>query len=118
MNKAKRDYTVYLKDMIESITWIFQFTEDISFDEFNSDRKTVDAVIRNFEIIGEASKSVPSEIKKRFEEIPWNEMYLMRNKISHEYFGVDLELVWHIIRNDLPDNLMQLKKILESDRLN
>ncbi|MBA4408196.1 MAG: hypothetical protein C0397_02090 [Odoribacter sp.] len=67
---------------------IAEYLEDSTFPEFKRDYKTVDAVIRNFEIIGEASKNLPIEVKIKYPEVPWDEMYLLRNKVSHEYFGV------------------------------
>ena len=65
----------------------------MSFAAFERDTKTIDAVIRNFEIIGEAAKNIPSEIKEKHTEVPWAEMYLLRNKVSHEYFGIDYEII-------------------------
>jgi uncharacterized protein with HEPN domain len=64
----------------------------------------VDAVIRNFEVIGEASKNMPKEIKVKYPMVPWEEMYLMRNKISHEYFGIDYEILWDVASNYLQEN--------------
>ena len=71
---------------------------------FQNDQKTVDAVIRNFEIIGEASKNLSTNIKDRNPDIPWQEMYYLRNKVSHEYFGVDYEIIWDVIQNHLTTN--------------
>lgn len=88
------------------------------FSDFKRDYKTVDAVIRNFEIIGEAAKNVPHSVKKKFMDVPWDEMYLLRNKISHEYFGVDYEIIWDIIVNYLPENKKQIQKILEIENTN
>ncbi len=78
--------------------------------------KTVDAVIRNFEIIGEASKKLPVEIKKKYSNVPWQEMYYLRNKISHEYFGIDYEIIWDIATNYLPDTKLQIDIIVESEK--
>ena len=83
--------------------------------EFKHDYKTVDAVIRNFEVIGEASKKIPKEIKDKYPLVPWDEMYLMRNKISHEYFGIDYEILWDVASNYLPENKDQIKEILERE---
>ncbi|MFC2106852.1 DUF86 domain-containing protein [Bacteroidota bacterium] len=74
---------MYLEDILIAISRIEEYIAELSFDKFKKDYKTVDAVIRNFEIIGEASKNLPEEIKNKYPEIPWSEMYLMRNKISH-----------------------------------
>ena len=75
--------------------------------------KTVDAIIRNFEIIGEASKNVPEIIKSQNPKIPWQEMYYLRNKISHEYFGIDYEIIWDVAKNYLPVNVIEVEKILD-----
>jgi len=94
---------------------IAEYIKGLDFNEFKSDYKTVDAVIRNFEIIGEASKNLPEELKKKYPEIPWNEMYLMRNRISHEYFGVDYEILWDVASNYLPENKSQIEEILKKE---
>jgi uncharacterized protein with HEPN domain len=78
---------MYLEDLLLAMNRIAEYIEGMSFIDFKRDYKTVDAVIRNFEIIGEASKNISSEIKERHTEVPWAEMYLLRNKVSHEYFG-------------------------------
>ena len=85
---------MYLEDILTAIKRIFEYIEGYTFINFKQDYKTVDAVIRNFEIIGEAAKSLPKDIKDQYPEVPWSEMYLLRNKISHEYFGVDYEIIW------------------------
>lgn len=111
--KKERNFKLYLHDMIDAIEWILKFTENITIDEFVSDRKTCDAVIRNLEIIGEASKSIPTHVKEQGKEVPWREMYLMRNKVSHEYFGIDYELVWNIAKNELPNDLSSLRTLIQ-----
>ena len=75
----------------------------------------VDAVVRNFEIIGEAAKNIPDQIKEKYPEIPWKKMYGLRNLISHEYFGVDYEMIWQIITEDLPQNMKDMSKILKAE---
>ncbi len=109
MNKKDRKYQIYIDDMVLSMSRILEYIDGLSFDQFKKDHKTVDAVLRNFEIIGEASKNVPDFIKMEHPDVPWAEMYLMRNKVSHEYFGVDYEIIWDIARNYLPNNLIQVK---------
>ncbi|HBB90394.1 MAG TPA: DUF86 domain-containing protein [Bacteroidales bacterium] len=91
---------------------IAEYLDGLTFQEFKRDYKTVDAVIRNFEIIGEASKNLPEEFKNKHSEVPWMEMYLLRNKISHEYFGVDYEIIWDIAVNYLPGNRIQIEGLL------
>lgn len=94
---------------------IAEYIEGYSFDQFKKDYKTVDAVIRNFEIIGEAANKVPQHIKDKYLDVPWSEMYLLRNKVSHEYFGIDYEIIWDVITNHLPSNKYQIQHIIDSE---
>jgi uncharacterized protein with HEPN domain len=105
---------MYLEDILLSINRIAEYIDSYTFSDFKRDYKTVDAVIRNFEIIGEASKNVPEEIKEQHPEVPWAEMYLLRNKVSHEYFGIDYEIIWDIAKNYLPENKIQIESILKA----
>ena len=77
----------------------------------NTTKSQSTSVIRNFEIIGEASRNLPEEFKDKHSEVPWSEMYLLRNKISHEYFGVDYEIIWDIAINYLPGNRIQIEEL-------
>lgn len=104
---------MYLHNMLTGIDRISQYIEESNYRQFKQDYKTVDAVIRNFEIIGEAAKNLPDEIKAKYPEVPWAEMYLLRNKISHEYFGVDYEIIWDVAVNYLPENKKQIEAILK-----
>lgn len=113
MKNSERTFIHFLEDIIESISKILNYTKSYNYDNFKSDDKTVDAVIRNLEIIGEASNKIPKNIKEKYASVPWDEMYRMRNKAIHEYFGIDHEIVWDIIVNYLPENLSQIKEILE-----
>jgi len=116
MKKETRTYRMYFEDIQSAMCRIEEYIHGLSFIEFKKDYKTVDAVIRNFEIIGEASKNLPTEIKEKYQEIPWREMYLLRNKISHEYFGIDYEILWDIASNYLPENKKQVDEIIESEK--
>jgi len=91
----------YLNDILESITDIKEFTKELTFDSFAQDKKTIKAVIRSLEVIGEAAGKIPNDIRGRFAGIAWEEIIGMRNKLVHEYFGVDLEIVWQTIEEDL-----------------
>lgn len=113
MNKKDRNYVMYLDDILLAMSRIAEYIDGLDFVKFKQDYKTVDAVIRNFEIIGEASKNIPDEIKESNNEVPWGEMYYLRNKVSHEYFGVDYEIIWDVATNYLPDNRLQIEKIIE-----
>ena len=112
MKRERRTYMMYLEDIILSISRIAEYTENMSFIDFKRDYKTVDAVIRNLEIVGEAAKNVPRFVKNIYTDVPWDEMYLLRNRVSHEYFGVDYEIIWDIIANHLPENKRQIEQIL------
>lgn len=113
MDKKNRTYLMYLQDIQTAINRIEEYLEGIDYKSFIKDHKTIDAVIRNFEVIGEASKNLPEEIKDKYPEIPWQEMYYLRNKISHEYFGVDNEIIWDLAKNYLPENKEQIESIIE-----
>lgn len=92
-----------------------EYIQGLDFQKFKRDYKTVDAVLRNFEIIGEASKNLPSELKDRYTNVPWDEMYRLRNRISHEYFGIDYEILWDIATNYLPHNYSDVLVILKNE---
>lgn len=115
MKKENRTYLMYLEDIQTSMNRIAEYIDGMSFIQFKRDYKTVDAVIRNFEIIGEASKNLPNEIKEKYSETPWAEMYLLRNKVNHEYFGIDYEIIWDVALNYLPENKIQIDKIIEKE---
>lgn len=104
---------MYLDDLLLAMSRIAEYIAEHDFNSFKKDYKTVDAVIRNFEIIGEASKNVPAEIKTKYPELPWVEMYLLRNKVTHEYFGIDYEIIWDVACNYLPENKTQIERIIE-----
>ncbi len=111
-----RDFVVYIDDMLDAIKKGMSFVEDISFTEFKEDDKTQFAVIRAIEIIGEARKKIPNEIKRQYEEIPLREVGSMRDKLIHDYFGVDIEVVWKTVNEDLHSlkpHLIQMKKELD-----
>lgn len=109
---SERNINLYLADVLDSSRAIMEFVRDLSFEEFCSDRKTYSAVIREFEIIGEAVGKLPDELKLKHPDIEWQDVKDFRNLLIHEYFGVDLEIVWKIIRDDLPDLMDTVKKIL------
>ena len=106
---------MYITDIQIAMSRIAEYIKGYTFPEFKIDYKTVDAVIRNFEVIGEASKNLPAEIKMKYPEVPWDEMYLLRNKVSHEYFGVDYEIIWDVATNYLPENKIQIDSILDNE---
>jgi len=103
-----------LADILSSVEAILSYTERMSKEEFVKDRKTVDAVIRNFEIVGEASAHIPDAIQAQYPEVPWRDMYDMRNVLAHEYFGVSLNIVWKTIQEELLPLVTQLRSILDT----
>ncbi len=109
---SKRTPKLLLEDIIESAEKILQYTKGISFEEFSKDNKTVDAVIRNFEIIGEASNLLPDELKDKYSEIDWHRIRGFCNRIVHDYFGVDLQIIWKIIFDQIPGLITEITKII------
>jgi uncharacterized protein with HEPN domain len=90
---------------------IEQYIEGMTFDVFTKDRKTIDAVVRNFEIIGEASKFIPDQIKQKYPDIDWKGIVGLRNRIVHEYLELSLDIIWHITQKELPTLKNQIKQI-------
>ncbi len=104
-------YLDYIQDILNSIKEIEEFTEDLNFNDFIEDRKTINAVIRSLEIIGEATKNIPKSIRSNYPKIPWKSMTGMRDKLIHEYSGVNLEMVWETIKKDIPKVKPLIEKI-------
>ena len=111
--KPQRNPLLYLNDMIVSMERIISYLDGHDFQSFCKNFMVVDAVVRNFEIIGEASKKVSDETKNLNSGIPWKKMYQLRNIVSHEYFDVDHETIWQIATMQLPQNLIDIKRIRE-----
>jgi len=110
---SKRDITLYVKDILEAIKAIEKFVEGMDFESFKEDDKTSSAVIRKFEIIGEATKNIPQSIKERYPHIPWREMAGFRDKLIHFYFGIKYDIVWDTIKLRLPDLKKNIEKVLK-----
>lgn len=109
-----RNYELYLKDIVAAMESIEAFIAGIDFETFQTDDKTASAVMRKLEIIGEAVKQVPDEIRQKYPQVPWKEMAGMRDKLIHFYFGVDYFLVWKAITERVPEIKEELQRILQS----
>jgi uncharacterized protein with HEPN domain len=107
-----RDYRDYLQDILDAISDIENFLGDLTYNEFIKDRKTLNAVVRSIEIIGEASKNIPEPIKAKYKTLPWKQMAGMRNKLIHAYFGVDTETLWKATQNNIPQLKAPIEKML------
>jgi uncharacterized protein with HEPN domain len=113
VGRKVRDNYLLIVDILEAIQNINEYTYGLSFEDFSKDKKTKDAVIRNFEIIGEASNKLSNHFKKEHSEIEWKSMTNFRNVIIHEYFGVDIDIMWNIISTKLPSLYDNIKNILD-----
>ncbi len=96
-----RDSKLYLDDILESINRIFTYVAGMNFDSFSEDQKTVDAVVRNLEIIGEAARHLPIDVKNSMPDIQWNKIVALRNILTHEYFGINRQIVWDVVQTKL-----------------
>lgn len=110
---SKRDTLLLLEDILAAAGKILTYTMGMSYDDFISDDKTIDAVVRNFEIIGEAANRVPEDYKLEHPEIEWRRMIGLRNRIIHEYFGIDYEIVWQIIQENIPELQERVQQTLK-----
>jgi uncharacterized protein with HEPN domain len=112
---SERDFRLYLTDILESGNAILEFTKGMSFEMYRNDRRTCSAVIREFEVIGEAVGKLPDEMKRRHPDVEWQDIKDFRNLLIHEYFGVDQEIVWKIIEDDLPGLINCVRKSLDEN---
>ena len=98
-----REYKLYIEDILNSIKSIEDYTKNYTYDNFAKNKLVVDGVVRNLEIIGEAVKEIPAETKKRYKEIDWKKVIGLRDVITHRYFGVDVDIIWDIVKNKIPN---------------
>jgi len=110
-----RDWRMRIEDILQSIAVIQEYTQGMTLESFARDRKTVDAVLRNITIIGEAAGHVPPEVADAHPEIPWRVMRDFRNVVVHVYFGIQLSILWNTIQSDMPPLVAPLKQLLERD---
>ena len=109
---SERSAELLLEDMLESCDRILEYTKGLSFEEFRKNYLVVDAVVRNFTIIGEAAGRIPDRYKVKHPEIEWDRIRGFRNRIVHDYFGIDYQIVWIIIENNIPELRDLIKKII------
>ncbi|RMG60708.1 MAG: DUF86 domain-containing protein [Calditrichaeota bacterium] len=109
---SKRDARLFIEDMLESIAKIERYTAGLSYEQIVSDERTIDAVVRNLEIIGEAARQIPETLRKRYTDVPWRRVIGFRNIVVHRYFAVDVGIVWTIVRENLPELKASLQKLL------
>ena len=112
---SKRRVIEILSDIKEAISRIKKYVKDLNFDQFLKDIKTQDAVVWNFEIIGEAVKLLPNNLKSNSKSIPWNKIASIRDRLIHQYFGVNYEIIWTIIEEELTDFLRQIDDLLSKE---
>jgi uncharacterized protein with HEPN domain len=110
---SKRDNLLLADDIIDSLKAIMEFTQSKTYDDFINDRMCRDAVIRNFEVIGEASNYISPEFKIDHPEVEWRKMTDLRNRFIHHYFGIDYEIVWRIIKDEVFNYLEYLQTYIK-----
>jgi uncharacterized protein with HEPN domain len=105
---SRRDWSLFVADMQEAIEKIARYVDAMTFTDFQSDTRTVDAVVHNLLVIGEAARCLPASIKENHPDIDWIAINGLRNRIAHEYFGLSLSVIWEIVQTDLPRLQQQL----------
>jgi len=108
----KRVYDDYVRDILDAIDEVIEFAKGLELEQLRGDRKTINAIIRSLEVAGEAAKNVPAALRKKYPDIPWKKMTGMRNKLIHEYFGIDIEILWKVVKEDLPAVRPSVEKML------
>lgn len=105
---------MFIEDIIHAMNKIENYTKNLTYEDFAEDEMRIDAVIRNLEIIGEATKNIPNSIREKYTDIPWNKMIGLRNIAIHDYFGIDLDTIWEIITKNIPKTKPKITKMLKN----
>lgn len=111
---SNRQPKLLLEDILESAKKIISYTDGLNYEQFIADSKTIDAVVRNFEIVGEAANKLPDEIKERNAEIDWFKIRGLRNRIIHNYFGINYKIIWATIEDYIPELISQIELIIKN----
>ena len=111
---SSRQWVFRIHDILKAIEKIRRYSRGMTMTKFKDNELVIDAVVRNFEIIGEASKSIPPSVQRAYTDIPWKEMKGMRDILIHEYFGVDTKILWHATTKNLPSLQKQLEELLQN----
>lgn len=109
----KKDDTVYLRHILDAVEQIEDYLKGVSADQFLQTRLLQDGVVRQLEIVGEASRNLSDEFRQKYSEVPWGQIIALRNRMIHAYFNVNLQIVWEIVQDDLPPLKQHVKRILE-----
>ncbi len=112
---SKRSDKEFILDMLTACERIINYTRNMDFEDFENNDLVLDAVVRNIEILGEATKRISDEFKDKYSEIPWKEIARTRDKIIHFYFGVDVDIIWDIVQADIPDLSKKLRFLIEQE---
>lgn len=110
----QRSHTLFVEDILEAMNKIQRYCQGLSREDFIKNELVIDGVIRNLEVIGEAAKNIPEEIKIQYPEIPWRRMIGLRNMAIHEYFGVDLDITWKIVSENIPETIPKIEAMLKN----
>lgn len=115
--RKNRSYRYLLDDIHEAMQSILEYTNGMTAEEFMSNKLVSDAVIRNFEIMGEATRNLPQKVQNKYPDIPWRRFHMLRNFLAHQYFGVDLHLVWRIAKDHIPEHILDMEQIIKRESL-
>ena len=116
-HESPRHWRLYVQDMIDFAERAVTFTSGLNQDAFVGDRRTYDATLRNLELVGEAATHIPKDVREANTQIKWRRVVAVRNRLAHAYLGLDDDVIWDIIQTDLPDLLMEAKRLLEEEQL-